>query len=130
MYDANLLSINASVTKTTNGSALKIRGTGVEGMAMRFYIPSTGGTTTQFLPSVQASHDNSTWLEVARYPGGAQSWASGAKQFIVPFSTTKKYVRAVATITGTTIASNFGTVQAGLTLKVGGDWERSVNFSG
>ena len=129
LFDANLLSINAAVTATKNGTGLKIRGTPNDGMAMRFFIPSTTGTTNDLLASVEASHDDSTYTEIARYVKGRQSWASGGKHWIVPFATTRKYVRAVLTLAGSTGTPNFGTVLAGVVTRVMGDWGRDVDFS-
>jgi len=129
VYDANLLSINAAVTATKNGTGLKIRGSGVRGLAMRFYIPSTTGTTNQMLATVAASDDDSTYTTIATYVEGAQSWASGAKHWVVPFATSKKYVRAVLTLTGSTGTPNFGTCIAGVVDRVHADWSRDVDFS-
>lgn len=129
LKDANLLSINAAVTATKTGTGLKIRGTPNRGMAMEFFIPSTTGTTNDLLASVYASDDDSTYTEIARYVGGRTSWASGGKHWLVPFATTKKYVRGVLTVAGSTGNPNFGTCVAGIVDAVHGDWGRSVNFS-
>lgn len=130
LKDANLLSINAGVTSAgKTGSALKIRGTPNRGMAMSVFIPSTTGTTNDLLAVVQASDDDSTWSEISRYVGGRTSWASGGQQWMIPFATTKKYVRAVMTVAGSTGTANFGTCVAGIVDKVHGDWGRPVNFS-
>lgn len=129
VYDANLLSIDGTLTNSTDGSALTIRGTGVHGMAMRFNIPSTTGTTNDILAKVETSDDDSTYRLTAQYPGGAQSWLTGGKTFIVPFATTKKYVRGVVTLSGSTGVPSFGSVTAGLVYKVHGKWSREKDFS-
>lgn len=129
LFDANLLSINAGVTATKTGTGLKIRGTPNKGMTMRFFIPSTTGTTNDLLATVQASDDDSTYTEIARYEAGRVSWASGGKHWLVPFATSKKYVRAILTVAGSTGTPNFGTCIVGVVDRVIGDWGRSVNFS-
>ncbi len=77
-----------------------------------------------------ASADDSTYRLIATYPGGAQSWASGAvtAEFYVPIVTNLKYVKTELVISGSTGTPNFGVVKAGIVEGVGWDWKREENF--
>lgn len=128
-FDSLLMTrTTGNLTASESSSGVIIRGTGVKGMAAYFSIPSTTGTTNDLLPRVWVSADDSTYLLVATHDGGAVSWASGGKEFVVPFATNKKYAKTELVIAGSTGTPNFGAVQAGIVLGVGYDWTRAVNF--
>jgi len=125
-FDANLMTrTTGDLTQSESSSGVEIRGTPIHGMAAYFVLPSTVGTTTDVLPRVWVSDDDSTYVLAASYPGGAQSWASGGKEFVVAFVSDKKYVKTELVINGT---ANFGAAKAGIVLNVGYDWTRAVSF--
>lgn len=118
---------------TTSGystNAVKIYGTPVNGLGARISIPSTPGATWKILPSLYVSEDDSTYVLHSSYPGGAQSWANGNQSdLILSFATVQKYAKLYFTVTtGTTSATGFGAVQAGIVPNVGFDWDRSIGF--
>lgn len=120
---------NLTATSTVPASGLKIRGTPNEGLAARVLFPSTPGTAAQVLVAIHASDDDSTYRIISTYPGGAQSWASGADEIIIPFATAKKYVKMVFTVTGGTTGTSWGAVKAGIVPRVYADWTRTVDWS-
>jgi len=130
VFDANLLfRSSGNLTQTETSSGIKVRGLGIEGLAVRVSIPTNTGTTNALLAKIQASDDNSTFFDIASYPSGAVSWASGAKEWIIPVVTDKKYVRLVLEASGSTGTPNWGVVVAGLVPQVGWDYTRAVDFA-
>jgi hypothetical protein len=128
-FDSDLMTRSTgNLTQSESSSGKKIRGTGVKGMAAYIVLPSTTGTSNQVLPRVWVSDDDSTYRLAATYPGGPQSWASGGKEFVVPFATDKKYALTELVISGSTGTVNYGAVKAGFVLGVGYDWNRAVAF--
>ena len=120
---------NLTKTATHPSSGIKIRGTAVSGLGVRIVFPSTPGTAAQVLPTIHASDNNSTYRLVSTYPGGAQSWASGGKELVFGFVTSKKYVKLTFTVTGGTTGTSWGAAKAGIVEGVGFDWSRAVDFS-
>jgi hypothetical protein len=122
---------SGNLTATLTTSSIKMRGSGRQGSSVRVHFPSTSGTREQVLVAVHASVDDSTYRICATYPGGAISWASGAKTINVPFHLPKGYFygKVVFTVTGgtTTTGAGFGAVYAGLVPKAD-DWDRQVRF--
>lgn len=134
VFDYNLMfksSGNLTKTSTVPASGIKIKGTPQKGLGVRINFPSTPGASAQVLPTVVMSEDDSTYRTVASYPGGAQSWASGAKELIFGFKVPErkyKYVKLTFTITGGSTATSFGAVKAGLVLSAG-EYDRTVDWS-
>ena len=123
---------NLTKTATVPSAGLVVRATHMHGGAVRVTFPSTSGTREQVLVEVHASVDDSTYRVVSTYPGGAVSWASGAKSINVPFTLPAgyKYAKVKFTVTGgtTTSGAGFGAVMAGLVPSVPGDWNRQVRW--
>ena len=97
-YDANAV-LQASVTKTAsfNSTGVDLKGTPRRGLKARVIVTAASGTSPTLDPKVQHSDDNSTFTDLA---AGAQLTATG--EVFIPFETSKRYVRLVATIGGTT----------------------------
>ena len=130
IFDAQNMFHSAAVTKDTNSTAIKLRGTPVTGLAVRIVYTDTPGTAAQVNAHVEASVDNSTFRDIAFYSNGAQSWASGDLEMMIPFAvpSTFPYVRVVFDVTGGTTATSFGTVYAGIVPRAHGDWTRQVRW--
>lgn len=95
---------NLTVTATT--AALTIDGTGWNGISVRLHVPQATGTSPTLDAKLQTSPDNSAWTDAGSY---AQVTAAG--EYRIRLATSKKYVRAVLTVAGT--SPNFGAVQLG-----------------
>lgn len=99
--DANL-ALQASTTKTASfnsaGVDLKV-GTPRRGLKARVLVTAISGTSPTADFKIQHSDDNSTYTDLAVCLQG-QVTAAGA--YAIPFETSKRYVRLVATIGGTT----------------------------
>ena len=121
---------NLTATSTVPSSGIKIRGTPVDGLAARVVYPDTPGASSQVLIAIHASADDSTYRVIATQPGGAQSWASGGKEFMVPFAVPSgyPYVKMVFTITNGSTACSYGAVQAGIVPRAHGVWTRTVRW--
>lgn len=123
---------SGSLTKTSTvpASGLVIRGTPVDGLAARVVFPTTPGTMVTVATTIVASADNSTFRTIASYPGGAQSWASGAKEIMIPFAVPRgyPYVKLTFTLTGGTTDTDYGQVRAGIVPRVHGNWTRTVRW--
>ena len=129
VFDANLMfRTTGNLTNSASSAALKIYGTPVRGMAVYVAVPSTTGTTNDLMFNVWVSDDDSTYKVAAKYYGGAQSWASGGKEFVIPFATDKKYAKLEWVVSGSTGTPNFGVVKAGIVEGVGYDWKRAKGF--
>ena len=123
---------SGNLTQSESSGAIKLRSTPVHGMAVRVNVPSSTGTTNTLLPRVLVSDTDAagSYTLAAQYEGGAQQVAdAGSDEFIVPFATSKKYVKLELVIAGSTGTPNYGAVVAGLVLQAGYDWSRSVDFS-
>jgi len=131
VFDNDLMfRTTGNLTQTETSGALTIRSTPVSGMAVRVSVPSSAGTTNTLLPKVISSNDDSTYYEISRYKGGAQTIAaSGSAELIVPFATPYKYVKLVLESAGSTGTPNWGAVKAGIVSGVGFDWDRAVDWS-
>jgi hypothetical protein len=91
---------------------------------------TTPGASATVLAEVHASADDSTYRVIATQPGGAQSWASGKKEFTIPFAVISgyPYVKMKFTITGGSTATSYGAVQAGIVPRAHGVWTRAVRW--
>ena len=124
---------NLTATATVPSSGIKIRGTGIHGMAARVHFPSTTQTYNKVLIEVHGSVDDSTYRVISTYPGGYLSWAaSTAKTVNIPFDLPPgyHYVKMKFTVAGgtTTAGAGFGAVQAGIVPRVEGEWSRTVRW--
>jgi len=120
---------NLTKTSTVPAAGLKIRGTPVTGLAARVMFP-TACVSAQVLVEIHESTDDSTYRVAATYPGGALSWASGAKEIMVPFAVHSgyPYVKMDFNVTNGSTATDFGAVQAGIVPRAHGDWRRGVRW--
>jgi len=121
---------NLTKTSTVPAAGLKIRGTPVTGLAARIMFPTTPGASATVLTVIHESADDSTYRVAATYPGGALSWASGAKEIMIPFAVHSgyPYVKMIFTLTGGSTACSYGAVQAGIVPRAHGDWRRGVRW--
>lgn len=108
-YDANI-TMQSLVTKTTSFSSTAVdlgTGTPRRGLKARFLIPSYISATTSgtvFTPSIEHSSDNTTFTTLVSgnaLTGGTAAVTTALPQWL-PFSTRKRYVRSVVTLTSTT----------------------------
>lgn len=100
-YDTNL-QLQASVTKTANFNSAGVdlkTGTPRRGLKARVLVTAVSGTTPTLDGKIQHSDDNSAFTDLAVVLAG-QITATG--EYFIPFETSKRYVRFVATIGGTT----------------------------
>lgn len=103
MYDAlDILQTAVTVTATNNGAGKDLKtGTPRRGQVARFLITSYISAATAgsvFTCSIQESDDNTTFTTLAAAPPLTGGTAAANKEAFVPFSTIKRYVRAVMTI--------------------------------
>lgn len=129
VFDSALMfhTANAVTTSQSNGP-LTIRGTPIAGLAGRVVVPAgTYGAEDTILPRYYGSDNNSDYVLIASYPGGASVVGAGGKEMITPIVTQYKYLKEELVITATT--PNFGVVISGLVSGVGGDWSRAVDWS-
>lgn len=99
-YDAKL-ALASTTTSTASATATGVdllNGTPKEGLVARFVSTTVSGTSPTFTPVVQHSDDNTTFTALAS-ANPVSLTAAGIAE--VRFSTPKRYVRAVATIAGT-----------------------------
>jgi hypothetical protein len=103
MYDANAV-LQTLVTKTATfqGTGFDLKtGTPRRGMSARFIISSYASVATAgtvFIPSIEHSSDNTTFNVIATGDPITGATAAATKEAFVPFTTTKRYVRAVMTL--------------------------------
>ena len=133
VFDNTLMFLSASnLTETGSypAAGLKIRGTPVTGLAARVMFPETPGASAQVLTCIHESADDSTYRLQSTYVGGALSWASGAKEIMVPFECHSgyPYVKMYFTVTNGSTACSWGAVQAGIVPRAHGDWRRGVRW--
>jgi len=131
VFDARLMFISSGNLTAAGGTypstGIKTFGTPNKGAAVLINIPSFPGTRAKLTMNVQVSKDNSTFVTVASYHGGVQSFVSGtAKQFVIPFAqpADKPYVKLNLAVATATTGQSFGAVKAGIVERVGADWER------
>lgn len=96
----------STVTTTTNNTGIDLlSGTPRRGLKMHFDVSSFSAATagTTWIPTVQDSTDNTTFVTIATGPTQTATTAGVAKELYVPFETSNRYVRAS---TGTMAATN------------------------
>lgn len=95
----DLSALQTSVTKTAsfNSTGVDLKtGTPSRGLAARLLVTAASGTTPTLNVKIQESDDNSTWNDLVNFD---QMTTTGIQH--ERFFTKKRYVRAVATIAGT-----------------------------
>lgn len=131
LFDANLMfrTATASLTASVSNGPLTVRGTPIEGLAARVVVPagSTIGADDTIWPKYYGSDDNSTYVLIAQYQGGATKPGSAGCELITPLVSNHKYLKEELVITATT--PSFGAVVSGLVKNVGGNWSRAVDWS-
>lgn len=98
MYDANLV-LQDLVTKTATftGSALDLKtGTPRRGYKVRLLVPTVAGTSPTLDVKVQESADNTTYNDLVSFDR-----VTAAAETFETVETSKRYIRALATIGGT-----------------------------
>jgi hypothetical protein len=98
-----------SRTATANGTGVDLQSTvhsGGRNMKAYLDVGTVSGTTPTLDVKIQDSPDNSVWTDITG-AAFAQKTATGTTEEI-HFMTNKRYVRAVATIGGTSPNFNFG----------------------
>jgi hypothetical protein len=99
--DSNLV-LQASTTQTAsfNGTGVDLRvGTPRRGLKARVLTTAISGTSPTVAYKVQHSDDNATFSDLAM---ALEGQVTAVGQVFIPFETSKRYVRLVATIGGTT----------------------------
>ncbi len=104
VYDA-LTVLQALTTKTatfqSTGFDLKT-GTPRRGMVARFLVSNYQSVSTAgavFTYSIEDSDDNTTFNTLAAAPPVTAGTAAGTKEINIPFSTQRRYIRPVSTLT-------------------------------
>lgn len=99
MYDANAI-LQAEVTKTATftGSAFDLKtGTPKRGLKARLHVGTVAGTSPTLDVTVTHSDDDTTYATLATFP----QITAGSKVEFRTVETSKRYIKAVATIGGT-----------------------------
>lgn len=136
VFDNTLMFISTSnVTRGSTAlrptSGIKIRGTPVQGLAVRITFPTGPGTTAKILPQLYVSADNSTYRLQSQYEGGYLSWTKGqGQEVMLPFEALSgyPYVKLGFAFVGGTTGSSWGAVKAGIVPRAHGDWTRAVRW--
>jgi len=125
-----LSSGNLTIHSTLPSAGIKIRGTGVKGMAARIVIPGTHTTTKTFAAAVYISEDDSTYTLHSTLTAQTLAALTSAEYYL-PIVVPKKkmYVKLEMTPTGAAAADlSLGAVKAGVVLAAY-DWARTVDFA-
>jgi hypothetical protein len=95
------VALSGAITATTNGPALRVPGgEGGSHVVVAVHVSAVSGTTPSLTPKLQDSADGSTgWADVT---GAAGTALTAAGNVLFNGHTTKKFVRVVATVSGTT----------------------------
>jgi hypothetical protein len=100
-YDAVELLPAARRTSTTNGSGVDVRDYHGRGKVTLSTGTVTGTTPTQDV-KIQDSADNSAFADLSPNLAFVQQTVAGKQEIQVDLDTVRRYIRAVATIAGTT----------------------------
>lgn len=96
----------AARTASANGTAVNLSGYAAKRQMLAYLdVGEVSGTSPTLDVKIQESADGSTWADI---PGAAFARKTAVAQETLYFATTKKYVRAVATIGGTSPSFTFG----------------------
>src|SRR5690349_4610855 len=94
------VALSGAITATTNGAALRVPGgEGGSHVVVAVHVSAVSGTTPSLTPKLQHSDDASSWSDVT---GAAGTALTAAGNVLFNGHTTKKFVRVVATVSGTT----------------------------
>jgi len=112
VFDSNLMLRKAgdgSLSTTGTYSGISIYETPARGMAARVVVPSVSGTTplATFIIEASDADTDASYNEIAR-----SEPVNAAGEYMVGFSTQRRYVRLKVNISGTTPV--FGTVLVGV----------------
>lgn len=107
-FDNNLMLINSTsaVTSTVTGSAVDFNGPDLYEINIRACVPKASGTSPKMVLKIQESDDKSNWTDLYVFPD-----IEAAGEWNKKMRGTKRWRRAVATITGT--SPDFGYVMVG-----------------
>jgi hypothetical protein len=130
-FDASLMLRDegaGNLSASANTSSKAVNGVIRKGLAVQIVIPQATGTTPTLLAAVQLSTDDSTFYEVARNFGGAQTPNTEGDVWIIPFVVPagRYYVRVAFTVAGTT--PDFGEVLAGVIPNPGANYDRDNHW--
>ena len=133
VFDAKLMFISSgTVTNSQSNGPLRVRGTGLKGLAGRVTINASAESTAKVLPRYWVSADNSTYYLAATYPGGNQSLNKNGSptplELITPIITDKEYIKEELVVVGTT-STSFSGIKSGLVMNVGYDYDRKEAFT-
>lgn len=98
----------AARTASANGSSVNLAGyadPGEREMLAYLDVGAASGTSPTLDVRLQDSADGTTWADIS---GAAFAQKTGVAQETIYFSTARKFVRAVATIGGTSPSFTFG----------------------
>ena len=103
MYDAlNVLQTAVTKTATFQGAAFDLKtGTPRAGQTARFILSSYASVATAgsvFTASIEESDDGTTFTTLAAAPSVTGATAANSTVLYVPFSTIKRYIRPVMTV--------------------------------
>ena len=107
-FDNNLMLINSTskVTSTVTGDAVDFNGPDLYEINIRAVVPLADGTSPKMVLKIQESDDKSNWDDLYVFPD-----IEAVGEFNKKMRGTKRWRRAVATITGT--SPDFGFVMVG-----------------
>lgn len=102
-----LIETTSAMTSTTTGSAVDFNGGDMHELNIRVVVGGTiSGTTPKIVVKYQESADKSNWSDVYTFPD-----ITGAGEWDKKIRATKRWRRAVATVSGTN--PSFGSVKIG-----------------
>ena len=108
-FDKNLMLIEttAAMTSTTTGTAVDFNGPDMHDLNIRVVVGGTiSGTSPKIVLTYQESDDKSNWTTIYTFPD-----ITGAGEMSHKIRASKRYRRAVATVSGTN--PSFGSVKVG-----------------
>ena len=110
-YEPLILFSPVARSSTTNGTGLDLRATGVlseTSMKVVMNLGAVSGTTPTLDVKIQDSPDNSVWTDISGAAFAQKATAQANTIDDIHCYTKQRYVRAVATIGGTTPSFLFG----------------------
>jgi len=111
-----------------NSTVLEVEGTPLHGLAVQVYV---FGVSVSTVPTLMAYVHASTAVGVTTDDEivGASPSIIAAGEYIIPFTTEKRYILVRYDLTGAaTDSPNFSDAQAYVISNVGHEWSRLVNF--
>jgi len=128
--DASLPCGPSTVPLVANGNStvVEVEGTPLHGLAVQLNVMATGVSTVPTLTAIVHASTGSTVTTDDEIVGQSPAILT-AGEYIIPFTTEKRYILVEYALTGAaTDSPNFSDAQAYVVENVGHEWSRLVNF--